>query len=274
MDNIVDNNVIENKTNSEKPTKKDKTWVRVLKWVSSIFIILFIVATCWMLIDRISNYNFPFFGLRASVISSPSMASVNSEYEDFLKGRDDRLYVNDLIFTYKVDSIEDLNVYDIITFVNDDNELICHRIIEINVEDNKIWTRGDANNKLDGVVEFEEVKGRYIGKIPGIGVVTLYLNSAYGLLGVSIAFTFIFGGAIILELDKHKKKNDDKVLAKQEENKNNTISYTTNNEKSLDSKQESISNKAEKNTADENVSKKNKNNDEIDDITKDDFYEL
>ncbi len=177
--------------------------MKTARWILYILIGLFVGFVLWNGIDKTTEYNFPFFGLRMSVISSESMASVHPDNEDFLSGHDGRLSKNDLIFTLAVPSIEDLEVYDVITFLDEDNGLTCHRIVRIDYEDGQIWTRGDANNVLDGVVTIDEVKGRVIGTIPGIGVITLYLNSPYGLLGVSLAFAILFTALIIMsEMDK------------------------------------------------------------------------
>lgn len=228
----------------EKTKSKKDTFLIVLKWIIYVLIILFVVISLWLMIDRISGYNFSFFGLRSSVISSDSMSEVNVRHEDrdYLLENEERLYKNDLIFTYDASSIEDLEVYDIVTYVDSNNNLICHRIVQIDIEENKIWTQGDANNARDGVIEFEDIKGVYIGKISSLGAVTLYLQSPYGLFGISIAFLFIFGAAIILELDKSKKEAQNENVNAIEENKNNEIKEDT----SLDSNKDSENSSPEK----------------------------
>lgn len=228
----------------EKTKSKKNTFLIVLKWIIYVLIILLVVISLWLMIDRISGYNFSFFGLRSSVISSDSMSEVNVRHEDrdYLLENEEKLYKNDLIFTYDASSIEDLQIYDIVTYVDSNNNLICHRIVQIDVEENKIWTQGDANNARDGVIEFEDIKGVYIGKISSLGAVTLYLQSPYGLFGISIAFLFIFGAAIILELDKSKKEAQNENVNAIEENKNNEIKEDT----SLDSNKDSENSSPEK----------------------------
>lgn len=228
----------------EKTKYKKNTFLIVLKWIIYVLIILLIVISLWLMIDRISGYNFSFFGLRSSVISSDSMSEVNVRHEDrdYLLENEERLYKNDLIFTYDASSIEDLEVYDIVTYVDSNNNLICHRIVQIDIEENKIWTQGDANNARDGVIEFEDIKGVYIGKISSLGAVTLYLQSPYGLFGISIAFLFIFGAAIILEIDKNKKELQKENVNDIEENKNNEIKEDI----SLDSNKDSENSSPEK----------------------------
>lgn len=225
----------------EQAKKNKNIFLVVLKWIVYVLIILLIVISLWLMIDRISGYNFSFFGLRSSVISSDSMSEVNVRHEDrdYLLENEERLYKNDLIFTYDASSIEDLELYDIVTYVDSNNNLICHRIVQIDIEENKIWTQGDANNARDGVIEFEDIKGVYIGKISSLGAVTLYLQSPYGLFGISIAFLFIFGAAIILELDKSKKEAQKENLNVIEENKYNEIKEDSAIENNKDSENSS-----------------------------------
>ena len=215
----------------EQAKKNKNIFLVVLKWIIYVLIILLIVISLWLMIDRISGYNFSFFGLRSSVISSDSMSEVNVRHEDrdYLLENEERLYKNDLIFTYDASSIEDLEIYDIVTYVDSNNNLICHRIVQIDIEENKIWTQGDANNARDGVIEFEDIKGVYIGKISSLGAVTLYLQSPYGLFGISIAFLFIFGAAIILELDKSKKETQKENVNDIEENNETQEDTSINN---------------------------------------------
>ena len=183
---------------NEKKERKGNPFLGFLKELFFFLIALVLVSSAWSLADRISGYNAPFFGLRASVISSESMEAVNPEFEDFLEGHEDRYRKNDLVIALMPSSLEDLEVYDVILFLDDDLGLICHRIVQIDEDTGKIWTRGDANNRLDGVVDFEDVKGKVVSSIPGIGIVTLYLNSPYGLLGVSLAFLILFSAELYL----------------------------------------------------------------------------
>lgn len=185
--------------------KKSNIFVKILKSIVSILIILLFILITWMFIDRVSNYNFPIFGYRFSVVATPSMSQVHQDNEQFLNGHDDRYYVDDLIITKTVDTLEDLKVYDVISFIDNNERLICHRIVEIDYQENIIWTQGDANNIRDGVITFQDVKGLVIGRIPKIGALTLYVISPYGMLGISIALVIVFTAMLILELDKSKK---------------------------------------------------------------------
>ena len=186
---------------------------KTIGWIITVVIAVFVAFALWATADRLSNYNVPLFDCHMSVISSESMSRVHEDNVEFLAGHDDRYYKNDLIFVKEVPSFDDIHVYDVILFLDEDLGAICHRVVRIDREDGQIWTRGDANNVMDGVVTFDEVVGIVTGKIPEIGVVTLYLASPYGLLGVSIAIVIIFGGALIIELMKKDEEEENKSKA-------------------------------------------------------------
>ena len=99
---------------NEKKERKGNPFLRFLKGLVFFLIALVLVSSCWSWVDRASGYNAPFFGLRASVISSESMETVNPEYEDFLEGHDDRYRKNDVVIARMPSSLEELEVYDAI----------------------------------------------------------------------------------------------------------------------------------------------------------------
>ena len=65
--------------------------------------------------------------------------------------------VNDWLIIHKQENYE---VGDIITFIDNDNMLVTHRIIKIT--DDEIITQGDANNIRDKAISIEQVKGKVI----------------------------------------------------------------------------------------------------------------
>lgn len=69
------------------------------------------------------------FGVRADVVLSNSMSYKNEEYADFLEGHDDQFKKFDLVFSKKIDSEENLNVYDIVLFNNPLIGTTVHRIV-------------------------------------------------------------------------------------------------------------------------------------------------
>ena len=83
-----------------------------------------------------------------------------------------------------------------LTFVlNEDLVVATHRVVEIDLEKQHIYTKGDANDTTDAVpVRFENVIGTPVFSIPWLGYVSSYIQSPPG------SYIAIAGGAILLIL--------------------------------------------------------------------------
>ena len=115
------------------------------------------------------------FGVGAAIVLTGSMEPT--------------LSVNDLVVVTKTDNIE---VGDIVVF-QQGNDLIIHRVIEKNVEENRIVTQGDANNVDDGNIPMSAIKGRLSFSVPFVGLVVKGLKSVPGIiivLGLSAFLMF------------------------------------------------------------------------------------
>ena len=89
-----------------------------------------------------------------------------------------KIKIYDVIFVKKVEQYE-IQKKDIITFVID-NEIITHRVINIEIKDNKFiyTTKGDKNEVSDiEKIEFSQIEGKYIGRIPKIGLLVNLLKN-------------------------------------------------------------------------------------------------
>ena len=183
----------------------------VLSSILTIVIALLFVFAISNTIDKYTNYNTSFFGVRSSVITSNSMGSIDESMNkvDYLdKGT---LHRGDLIFTYEYKDYDDIKIGDIITYYNGET-LVCHRVIDkiINNEVESVITQGDANNTNDGVIPYSLVKGKVVFFIPSVGYATLYLQSYYGLLAISLIILIVVISLIIYECLKYKEnKNKD-----------------------------------------------------------------
>jgi len=106
----------------------------------------------------------------------------------------------------KVNEASDLNLYDVIAFVNNEGTQVIHRIVEIYEENGvtKYRTWGDANASPDTYrVEFKDIIGRYTSKkVNGIGIIVLFLNNAIGLLTI-VALIYI-----LLMIDFFRKRTN------------------------------------------------------------------
>lgn len=101
--------------------------------------------------------------------------------------------VYDLIMDKKV-SPNNLKKGDVITFWGDNNTLITHRIVDIQIQNGKTAykTRGDANNVEDErLTDASKVEGTYIFKIPYGGLVVTRLKGPLGIVIVWLLFVYM-----------------------------------------------------------------------------------
>lgn len=125
------------------------------------------------------------FGYGAAVVLSGSMEP------EFSKG--------DLIF---VKETLEYAENDIVVF-QDGNTLVVHRIIEI--DEDTITTKGDANNATDEPITQEMIKGEVIGCIPFVGEIVNLIKTPLGTLAVVAA------AIALVEIPRRweKQKDDD-----------------------------------------------------------------
>lgn len=85
--------------------------------------------------------------------------------------------VNDLVYVNPVD-FKMLNTGDIITYASEDGVTVTHRIVSIDKEKETVRTKGDNNEYPDALsVKKEQIIGKVIFSVPGIGIVTNTINS-------------------------------------------------------------------------------------------------
>ena len=104
--------------------------------------------------------------------------------------------INDLVIIKEV-SQNEINSKDIISFTVN-GETITHRIENISTDESGdlvYTTKGDANNIEDAdTIKFEDIEGKYIGKIPKIGKIILALKSktTLGIVLLVLILLYIF----------------------------------------------------------------------------------
>ncbi len=91
--------------------------------------------------------------------------------------------VESLIFIQDVDP-ETLVKGDIITFLEKGTTAVTHRIDDIYVEDGvkKFITKGDANNTADDAITADQIEGKYIGHLNGVGGAVMFMQSTTGMI--------------------------------------------------------------------------------------------
>lgn len=108
--------------------------------------------------------------------------------------------VGSMIAVEHVD-FEQLNEKDVITYVLSDNTVVTHRIVEIDRENQMLFTKGDNNNVGDGSpVAYKNVVGRVKFKVPHFGWMILFLDTRFGKIMLGIAAFGLFGIAFIKRL--------------------------------------------------------------------------
>lgn len=159
----------------------------VLAFLSALFLLSLADKT-------INSFELPF---QTAVIATGSMSEKNPKNEYlFANDLDDQLQVNDWIGLRKVNSLDEIQVYDIISYVNDDGLEIVHRVVE--KEEGYLRTRGDANESTDSMkIALKDVVGVYTGfRIPKIGILVFFAQSNYGIL----AFVSVFYLLVLYEI--------------------------------------------------------------------------
>ena len=144
----------------EKRQRQTKT-VRILKTVGgTILYIAFIAVLIWGAPKALSSYLKTDYPMAA--ITSGSM------WPELKKG--------DLIFIEGLDDPRNVQIGDIIVYMNEKNAFTIHRIIKLDEE--TLTTKGDANNVEDKPIRYEDIVGRLykIGnrnaRIPKLGFVS------------------------------------------------------------------------------------------------------
>lgn len=80
--------------------------------------------------------------------------------------------------------VNDYKVKDIVTFKDVNSSFVTHRIIEIT--DEGFLTKGDANNKEDGIIPKDKIVGKYIFKIDNVGAIMKSMRSPFNLFLILI----------------------------------------------------------------------------------------
>jgi len=111
------------------------------------------------------------FGIKPFIVLSGSMES--------------EIHKGDLILTKIVDP-ETLKIDDVIAFRDAEKTVTTHRIIDI-VENEGVNNTQDMN-----LVEYEDVEGIYIGRIPGVGSLMNSLSKPTTVLIMVFGITIIF----------------------------------------------------------------------------------
>lgn len=200
----------------KKNERKNKLLSKVLFVIVTIILILMLVVNFSIMFqakkdkDKVPSI----FGIKPFMVLSGSMET--------------NIKIGDLIFTKEIDP-STLKVNDVIAFRDEENTVTTHRIIDIIMQDgvNYFVTKGDNNNSQDkNLVEYKDVEGIYIGRIPALGKIMKSLSEPIvviiAILGITLIFIIGFVISNKRKLDNERKEFlEYKKMKEQEENSKN-----------------------------------------------------
>ena len=86
------------------------------------------------------------------------------------------------LFYVKPAEASEIRVGDVITFVLPNETPATHRVVEIDAENERFWTKGDSNEERDGApVYFQNLIGRPVFTIPYLGYIAHYIQNPPGM---------------------------------------------------------------------------------------------
>ncbi len=149
-----------------------------------VFLIVLVVGYNYIQLEIMNKDYTNFFGYTVFEVKTGSMAKTLNVYDVIL-----------------VKITKDVKENDIITFKKD-NELITHRIMEIDGEE--ITTKGDANNTEDEKITKEAVIGKVVSVFPRVGIWAKVFTEPNVLICIFITLVLI-GLAISKEKTEKQK---------------------------------------------------------------------
>ena len=108
------------------------------------------------------------------------------------------LRVNDFIV---IKESEEYNVGDVVTYINESESYVTHRIISI--DEGQVVTKGDANNIQDEPFDYSNIVGKVVFRVRGLGFI-MYLFNSY----ISWILLFLIGLGITMIIPD-KEDNDE-----------------------------------------------------------------
>lgn len=174
----------------------------------SVGLIILVVAGIFFGAKLVLSTDYPFLTVESGSMCVPYGGLCDGWSHPF----DRTLHVGDVIVVQGVNPA-DLNVGDIIVFHSPfgGSDLIVHRIIAIeNVTGTlKFITKGDGNNDPDSWLPFPAslVVGKVIGRIPWIGLITLFMKeNSWGILLIILLMIIVLIIEFIIPLTKKTAK--------------------------------------------------------------------
>ncbi len=173
--------------------------------ILSLTVLIFIIVVYnFFQIEILKKDYTAFFGYTSFEVVSGSMSET--------------IEIDDLVI---VKITDDLQENDIISF-KDNDEIITHRLIKI--DENTLYTKGDANNSEDKTIDKSQVIGKVIKVLPRFGIWVKVFSDTKVIISIIITL-LLFGFAIEKEenkdiTDSKEKKSLSRFMRNRREKKN------------------------------------------------------
>ena len=172
----------------------NNTLKKVWNIISTVLVVLIVLCAVFLMGSRLIGY-------QCYTVISPSMEPNYS--------------VGDLIYVKQVDPAT-IKAGDVITFIiNEDLAIGTHRVVRVDAENQRFYTKGDANQVEDQApVHYNNVIGVPKFSIPKLGYVSDFVQHPPGMY-ITIAIGVILIIAVFLPdmIGKKKNKDEDKEVA-------------------------------------------------------------
>ena len=214
--------------------KNNKDWLTTLKKILHFITTVLMYSICLIMIIVFLVFVVNFIDKQYNLKSGKNKKDLFSAYTIVSPSMVPAINVLDVVVTMRVNSPEDLEKGDIITFNSTDYRysgvLVTHRIVDIEKTTSGEYlytTKGDNNNTQDSLrISFDEIYGRVLFRIPKIGYIQYYLSSILGWVAIIIVPAVMIIGYDVYKLVKtlrSKEDNTKKIDNKKENTKNKRI---------------------------------------------------
>lgn len=202
---LIDQQIILEKRNREEKVEIGKV---VSKTATIVLTFITLVFFSYAVINRINDNKIVIGDKTHIVIATGSMSEVNKAntyIENYDLGK--QFPANSIIEIEKV-SQDNIYIFDVIAFKNNEGKTIVHRIRDIIYDGETIRyiTRGDANNADDPYRPvYEDIIGRYNGRhIKFVGIFVLFMQSNSGI--ATLISVFYCLGLFFSLKDKNERR--------------------------------------------------------------------
>lgn len=180
-----------------------------------------------------------------------------------------KIHKGDLIFVKEIDPSE-LTTEDVIAFRDAEETVTTHRIIDIVDKDGVTYfiTKGDNNSSQDqNLVEYEDVEGIYVGRVPNIGNIMNSLAEPTTVIIIIFGITVAFGIAYTIsnkklkdiereEFLEYKRLKEMEALKQEEVKETSTKKEKTSSKKTSNKKEDNKKTTKEKEVVKKETKKK------------------